>query len=70
MGKLSRRWPAWPAQRTPALNLIMQAKQNLLSGDLSLGGWAVQRAMLSGPNIMFGSQGDVSWPAHAHRTGT
>eukprot|EP00983_Pelagomonas_calceolata_P055851 1144328-Pelagomonas_calceolata.AAC.6 len=41
---------------TPTLKLGMLAKQKILSGNLCLGGWAVQWAMLSGTCSMYGSQ--------------
>eukprot|EP00967_Tisochrysis_lutea_P051160 scaffold63087_cov22-Tisochrysis_lutea.AAC.1 len=52
----------------------MLAKQNLLSGHLNLGGWAVQRAILLGTTFMFRTkeEADVSRdsarPPRAHGT--
>eukprot|EP00983_Pelagomonas_calceolata_P066785 1149214-Pelagomonas_calceolata.AAC.10 len=56
LGKLRRRWPSQPARRTPCPDTWHACQAKHFLGDLSLGGWGVQRAMLLGTSFMFGSQ--------------
>eukprot|EP00983_Pelagomonas_calceolata_P079271 1154595-Pelagomonas_calceolata.AAC.10 len=74
MGKLSRRWPAWPTQRTPCPETRHACQGHLLSGGFTMGGWAVQWAMLLGTSFMFGNQEEAGMsrnptrPPQAYRT--
>eukprot|EP00983_Pelagomonas_calceolata_P101431 1158698-Pelagomonas_calceolata.AAC.2 len=51
-----------PPSASPALKPGIQAKQKILSGGLSLGGWALQWAMLSGKKTSRdGKPGTLCW---------